>query len=1735
MTAQQAADGIKASIEVAILTALLERTIDLENDNDEQAWGVLGNNLYNSLSHLMNALGHREMLSDYFANKIKDIHKTVDVSPLAREYLESSFKHIYNIKRTHQQQQKAAAPAAPLTAAAPPAPLTLTAAAPPAPLTLTAAAPPAPQKAAAPPASQKADAQKRCKDRFEAPSEFNTIPKYTNAAILFDRLMTQESPPPANEAKLIEKIQRDGTTIAIGMKVFPLSYSNLYDKLMNTAPSIKSSTILAYLRNKYFRKPKRKHSDAVAVEKEKKSLPLKVYETTASRDKASDADFVIDDKVKDTFNQLVDMILEVRKMPLIMSMKYEQDAVPEVTDFNKRVLALVQYYEAIPAVKKRIAADFFNTVGYSTFIRAFEPSATTTAGAPHKTAELRDKMAELREFIEQGNRPRHSHAFPVHDTVSEMMNDFIERGTPFRESTMTDEAKIVLDMVKQYKSDDMSYISLPWEDWWEYTHTQHFDHLDVLVKRRCKILGYEDGIGFAVVIYPTYHNDLFNPSKPFRFALNPEGTARTETLWKDIEDDPTSNPDKYVSWFASALKHPKIWLPSVPEGFPFSFYKNDDFPDRLNDGDALLIPRYKKYVELYKTNHLIQKQHQQSDSMDAYKTIRTLIDFPCVVYLMNFQWNLDEHTFEPNFSALSDEDALLKEGGLLLLKCAVPSGRATAVGVKRKTQDIPWLQELEEHVLKNDLSQEQIEEFKTKIAEESIEETDRRVLRKANILLDKLEYQWLYEMRSHNRMNDLKTFEAISSFLERCKSKITSEGNAQLKEEALKICKDFQLKQKDILQRVRHNNLLRMFHMALPPDQTSDSDSDYAEAEEEDEAEEQEKEDEAEEEEEEEEEAEEEDEEDELSPMLEGPPHPGATDTPDDSDMCRKGGASLLLAHAKSSSSLLAIKCFLDWVHDQLTEWMTKDRLEKVQNEDDYFLTAVLDEAYFQIELCIKNEEMKVDYEDTEQRINHIETLVESHPSSAQLALQYEVLGLSGQRECPPLRYSVMELASSMAHDILHDEEVGYVQTLRDTATRAKPMERLQLETIVQHMSDIEKHNRQTGKRRESKSIIRLTVQVEVDRVADMTMKTAQFYGQSSKNWLFPWQLANMERFRQQYAKNQGLIIADEPGCGKTASALACASLTRKIDKTFRVLICCPAAVMTDPWKENILEWTEFDDIAFVNSAEAKNAAAKSAKFCICSYNAISNGLNLANLGDFTCVIFDEAHEINPTRLQKLSPFLGENQNIGILLLTGTPIVNNRGDMSMRCQLARVPRYDEVKEWVNTPMPEEQPAIVGTIDGKRFSFPKETGLSFITQTTYNSEFTWEDDTVSVRTYLENAGIGFHDCFVFEEYVKITDEQVLAVARDLKRYPAYRKPGSGPPPPGGPTALQLLPNLMCDTQEPLLAFAHKTPDLPDDIERLLQYLPREEKTYTFKDVTIEWRPTSSPESCLDEIVNHGKYGEFIRQVAFEKVCNSTDLEETHPKIAKIMEVAKLMHKDIYNRETQETWAPMKKTNKTTGETRKVVIFSESIPFLQLLAGIFNHTLETKSEIYQGEGARGVEVLAKFKTDDQPYLFVSMMAGSLGLDMRFASGVIFASCDWTAMKHKQSIGRCWRIGQKRDVCVAFILPHQSSPSTTSPEFQKFTYVKRKWLESANFFLQLKSINPKNVEIARTWLLYDLRNLYRNYLSYRQIIRDWEILEQTLPQTIDEFQALERYNKKASGEAPAGPSGEGPSQTA
>jgi SNF2 family DNA or RNA helicase len=161
-------------------------------------------------------------------------------------------------------------------------------------------------------------------------------------------------------------------------------------------------------------------------------------------------------------------------------------------------------------------------------------------------------------------------------------------------------------------------------------------------------------------------------------------------------------------------------------------------------------------------------------------------------------------------------------------------------------------------------------------------------------------------------------------------------------------------------------------------------------------------------------------------------------------------------------------------------------------------------------------------------------------------------------------------------------------------------------------------------------------------------------------------QLRPFQRKDVQRIKKAGIraLIASAPGTGKTAIALR--SLYEKHKRTFPALVLCPASV-TENWAIEIEKWCPGIRIVLVDDMESKLPRFRSQHVIyVMSWSLLDQRLPELQRVGLKSVIGDEVHYVkNPDTLRSKA-FRALTRSVKhILLLSGTPVVNNRSELGV--------------------------------------------------------------------------------------------------------------------------------------------------------------------------------------------------------------------------------------------------------------------------------------------------------------------------------------------------------------------------------------------------------------------------------------------------------------------------------------
>ena len=150
-------------------------------------------------------------------------------------------------------------------------------------------------------------------------------------------------------------------------------------------------------------------------------------------------------------------------------------------------------------------------------------------------------------------------------------------------------------------------------------------------------------------------------------------------------------------------------------------------------------------------------------------------------------------------------------------------------------------------------------------------------------------------------------------------------------------------------------------------------------------------------------------------------------------------------------------------------------------------------------------------------------------------------------------------------------------------------------------------------------------------------------------------------------ARRSSFLLADEPGLGKSLQALTVFAIDVQRGVASRMLIICPATLKSN-WMEEIAKHTDFRAMVLDNgpkAAQAKslgNFIAGDYHILIVNYEQVPAFWKELNALNFDMVVYDEAQNIKnkKSKRTKACHALYAPRHA---LLTGTPIMNNVGDL----------------------------------------------------------------------------------------------------------------------------------------------------------------------------------------------------------------------------------------------------------------------------------------------------------------------------------------------------------------------------------------------------------------------------------------------------------------------------------------
>lgn len=152
------------------------------------------------------------------------------------------------------------------------------------------------------------------------------------------------------------------------------------------------------------------------------------------------------------------------------------------------------------------------------------------------------------------------------------------------------------------------------------------------------------------------------------------------------------------------------------------------------------------------------------------------------------------------------------------------------------------------------------------------------------------------------------------------------------------------------------------------------------------------------------------------------------------------------------------------------------------------------------------------------------------------------------------------------------------------------------------------------------------------------------------KKDLYPYQKIGVEFFMNNGGRG---ILADSPGVGKTAQALAYLVKAQKP----RTLVVCPASVKF-AWESEVKKWTKLKSFVITSQTDTRDIP-HDAHVIIINYDIVKKHLNELMKMKWDCLICDESHLCKtPGAIRSKAIKLLSRKIESVIMLDGTPVLS---------------------------------------------------------------------------------------------------------------------------------------------------------------------------------------------------------------------------------------------------------------------------------------------------------------------------------------------------------------------------------------------------------------------------------------------------------------------------------------------
>lgn len=158
-----------------------------------------------------------------------------------------------------------------------------------------------------------------------------------------------------------------------------------------------------------------------------------------------------------------------------------------------------------------------------------------------------------------------------------------------------------------------------------------------------------------------------------------------------------------------------------------------------------------------------------------------------------------------------------------------------------------------------------------------------------------------------------------------------------------------------------------------------------------------------------------------------------------------------------------------------------------------------------------------------------------------------------------------------------------------------------------------------------------------------------------------------------------GILLADQPGLGKTAQVLTLAHRSRM----WPTLVVCPAT-LKENWAKEAGMWTDLskEDILILSGKDTSSAPDAPGKLTVINYDILWDWRDWLAEHTWSCMAFDECHALSDqsSKRTKAAKFLSRYTN-KVIAISGTPVMNRPADFFPILNIIRPAEFTNFKKY----------------------------------------------------------------------------------------------------------------------------------------------------------------------------------------------------------------------------------------------------------------------------------------------------------------------------------------------------------------------------------------------------------------------------------------------------------------------